>query len=152
MILDEYWDMTLNEYQEGAMKTCLPASNNRAHGIMSIIAEAGEVAEVALKASGSSNPDHFNAQALICYDSTKLGRIASLAQKSIRKGVYPPLTIELDAFELAQIKKELGGLMWSIAQFANSCGLTLEEICQANIDQLADRARRGVIEGNGNDR
>lgn len=47
---------------------------------------------------------------------------------------------------------ELGGLLWYIAECATLHGLTLEDIAQANIEKLVDRAQRGVIQGDGDDR
>lgn len=49
-------------------------------------------------------------------------------------------------------KKELGDIMWYIALFADSLGLTLEDIAQLNLDKLASRKARGVQKGAGDNR
>ena len=36
-------------------------------------------------------------------------------------------------------KKELGDLMWFIAEYATACGWELEEICKMNIEKLIAR-------------
>lgn len=47
------------------------------------------------------------------------------------------------------LKKEIGDVVWYIAVFANSLGMTFEEVMQLNIDKLADRQTRNVIKGQG---
>lgn len=51
-----------------------------------------------------------------------------------------------------ELKKELGDVVWYIAVLADSLGLTFEEIMQHNIKKLADRNKRGVIKGAGDNR
>ena len=53
--------------------------------------------------------------------------------------------------ELA-IVKELGDVCWMIAEVANNLGVTLEQVMQGNLDKLASRKERNVINGNGDDR
>lgn len=50
------------------------------------------------------------------------------------------------------IKKELGDVLWYIAAMASDLGLTLDEIASHNIQKLADRKNRGVIQGSGDNR
>ncbi|MDG1949851.1 MAG: nucleoside triphosphate pyrophosphohydrolase family protein [bacterium] len=52
----------------------------------------------------------------------------------------------------AEVKKELGDVLWYVACTATEMGLNLDEIAQANLDKLASRAERGVLKGSGNDR
>lgn len=51
-----------------------------------------------------------------------------------------------------KIAEELGDCAWYIAQTATELGFTLEEIMKANLDKLASRAERGVIQGSGDSR
>ena len=51
-----------------------------------------------------------------------------------------------------ELKKELGDVVWYIAVFAHSLGLSLDEVMQLNLDKLANRNKRGVIKGQGDNR
>lgn len=42
-----------------------------------------------------------------------------------------------------RIKKELGDVLWYVQGIASRCGLTLEEVAQANIDKLMSRYPEG---------
>ena len=50
------------------------------------------------------------------------------------------------------IKKELGDTLWYLAMTAKDLNLSLGEIAQENLNKLADRAERGVIGGDGDNR
>lgn len=51
-----------------------------------------------------------------------------------------------------ELKKELGDVLWYIALFADSLGISLEDIAQLNLDKLASRKARGVQKGAGDNR
>ncbi len=52
----------------------------------------------------------------------------------------------------AAIAKELGDVLWYVAQLASELGLDLDEIAQVNLDKLLSRQRRGVLTGSGDER
>jgi len=52
----------------------------------------------------------------------------------------------------AAMSKELGDVLWYVAQLATELGLDLDEIAQANLDKLLSRQRRGVLSGSGDER
>ena len=52
----------------------------------------------------------------------------------------------------AAIAKELGDVLWYVAQIATELGLDLDEIAQGNLDKLLSRQRRGVLSGSGDER
>ncbi len=54
--------------------------------------------------------------------------------------------------QVADLGKELGDILWYVAAAADELGLTLGEVAQANLDKLASRADRSVIDGAGDDR
>lgn len=47
---------------------------------------------------------------------------------------------------------ELGDVLWYAAALANDLGVTLGSVAQRNLDKLEDRAKRGVLKGDGDNR
>lgn len=117
--------MTLNDYQEKAMMTNAASSDNDTYSLFGLVAEVGELADKVAK--GVRNGTLYMSDDCIY----------------ITKGVA-------DFSE--GMKKELGDVLWFVAHFAKRLGCTLEEIAQLNLDKLADRAKRGVIIGEGDNR
>ena len=76
-----------------------------------------------------------------------IGELAEHVKKAVRDD-DGELTVE----RKMALAKELGDAMWYIAVMAHELGMTLEEVGQLNLDKLADRARRGVIKGQGDER
>ena len=54
-----------------------------------------------------------------------------------------------DIFEL---KKELGDVLWYIAEVCTSLNISLDHVAEMNIEKLKDRQRRGVIKSSGDNR
>ncbi len=52
----------------------------------------------------------------------------------------------------SDVKKELGDVLWYLAEIASVHGWNLGELAQANLDKLTDRRQRGVSRGNGDHR
>jgi len=52
----------------------------------------------------------------------------------------------------AAIGAELGDVLWYAAQLATEAGLDLEDIAAANLEKLASRQRRSVLQGSGDTR
>ena len=50
------------------------------------------------------------------------------------------------------IAAELGDVLWYVAQLATEAGLDLETIAEANLEKLASRQRRSVLQGSGDTR
>lgn len=59
---------------------------------------------------------------------------------------------EVTEEDLSELKKELGDVLWYIAVFADSLGVSLEEVVQSNVEKLKDRQKRNVIRGKGDNR
>ena len=51
-----------------------------------------------------------------------------------------------------EIKKELGDVLWYLANLASDFDLTLDEIAKTNIEKLFSRKERGVLKGSGDNR
>lgn len=54
--------------------------------------------------------------------------------------------------EKNDLKSELGDCAWFVAGIAKTMGWTLEEVCVDNLEKLASRQMRGVIDGDGDNR
>lgn len=52
----------------------------------------------------------------------------------------------------AALAKELGDVLWYLAQLATEADLELEAIAAANIEKLGSRQRRNMLQGSGDDR
>ena len=75
------------------------------------------------------------------------GEVAGKYAKAIRdeEGV-------LSEERKAAIVKELGDVMWFVAELATCLDVKLEDIAQKNLAKLASRKERGVIHGSGDNR
>ncbi len=51
-----------------------------------------------------------------------------------------------------ELKKELGDVLWYIANLAVELDLSLEDVAQENIAKLQSRKERGVLHGSGDNR
>lgn len=59
---------------------------------------------------------------------------------------------EISSEKREEIKKELGDVLWYIAQVATELNLPLTEIAEYNIEKLTSRLERGMISGSGDNR
>lgn len=75
------------------------------------------------------------------------GEVAEKIKKVIRDkgGVIDDETREL-------IKKELGDVLWYVAQIATELNLSLEDIASGNIEKLLNRLDRDKLGGSGDNR
>lgn len=99
-------------------------------------------------------------------------RTAIYPQPLMGLPVYPALKLAGEAGEVAEkigkiirdeggvigphrsveLAKELGDVLWYVANLAADLGFDLEQIGQMNLDKLESRALRGVITGSGDNR
>jgi NTP pyrophosphatase (non-canonical NTP hydrolase) len=52
----------------------------------------------------------------------------------------------------AAIGKELGDVLWYLAQVATELDLDLDDVAAGNLEKLLSRQRRGVLSGSGDER
>lgn len=124
--------MTLNEYQTRAEATCTESSMNDTYLLFGLMAEVGELADKVAKAKRK--------------DIITIGSNHIIPSEA---AIDSPNQFE----EFTQLfVKELGDVLWFVALIAKHAGLPLEEVAQMNLDKLADRAKRGMIIGNGDNR
>ncbi|MFA5163529.1 MAG: nucleoside triphosphate pyrophosphohydrolase family protein [Patescibacteria group bacterium] len=79
--------------------------------------------------------------------SGEAGEVAEKVKKIIRdkNGVVEEIDKE-------EIKKELGDVLWYVAQIASELNLDLDLVAQTNLDKLMSRLERNVIGGSGDNR
>ena len=75
------------------------------------------------------------------------GEVAEQIKKSIRDDAGV-----LTAERREALAKELGDVLWYLAQLATELELELDEVAEANLQKLRSRQLRGVLSGSGDDR
>jgi NTP pyrophosphatase (non-canonical NTP hydrolase) len=75
------------------------------------------------------------------------GEVAEKIKKMVRDdaGVLSPERREA-------LAKELGDVLWYVAQLATEAGLDLDAVAAGNLDKLLSRRERDVLRGSGDDR
>lgn len=121
--------MRANEYQTRAMSTRLPSCENATYMLFGLMAEVGKIAD----------------------------KIAKWRRKGVCRLDMDHLVFNTGDLQEAEgykseLMKEVGDCAWFIAGIADCFGFTLEEVMQQNLDKLASRRERGVIDGNGDNR
>ncbi len=75
------------------------------------------------------------------------GEVAEKIKKVIRdkNGIIDEETKE-------KIAKELGDVLWYVAQLCTELGLSMEKVARKNLEKLFSRKERGVLHGEGDER
>jgi NTP pyrophosphatase (non-canonical NTP hydrolase) len=90
-------------------------------------------------------------QAWLTYPALGLAGEAGEVAEHAKKAIRDDGGLVTDERRQA-MAKELGDVLWYVAQIASELGLELEEIAQANLEKLLSRQRRGVLSGSGDER
>lgn len=124
----EHRPITLPEYQLRAMSTCLTTCNNFSYMMLNLVGEVGELASKVAKAIRKRN--------------------ATITGDQLRH----PSTRRIDNELEEAMMLETGDVLWQLAGLCSVMGWDLEEVARMNLDKLASRKQRGVIDGNGDNR
>lgn len=122
--------MTLNEYQEKAMVTCMPSCDNVSYMLFNLVGEIGELASKIAKDIRKGN---------VIMESNEL-----CFTKQVESGEI----IE----RIEEYQKEAGDILWQLFGFFSAMGWKAEDVAIGNLDKLASRAKRGKIDGDGDNR
>ena len=126
--------MTLNEYQNKAMTTCMPSSENFTYMFLNLVGEVGEFASKVAKAIRKERV------AIGWKETTK---------EADENNLFPTCSFsewkEMDE----ELKKEAGDILWQLSGLCSVMGWSLDDIAQMNLDKLAARKEAGTIDGNG---
>ena len=77
----------------------------------------------------------------------EMGEVVELIKKMVRDEARI-----LDDARRAKLQKEMGDVLWYMANLAADLGLSLSSIAEANIAKVTDRKERGVLHGDGDHR
>lgn len=148
--------MELNNYQEQAMTTCMQSSYNVAYMFLNLVGEVGELAEK--MAENMTDKSWIKALTKLTNVLKPFGETA----KSIRKEPKNLAAADIraafervayaDPEKMAEMSKEVGDIMWQLNGLMTAMGLISEEVAQQNLDKLASRQEREVIDGDGDNR
>lgn len=83
----------------------------------------------------------------------EVGEFASKVAKAIRKEENFIDDNDLaNSIDDAELQKEAGDILWQLSGLCTVMGWNLEDIAQQNLDKLASRQQRNVIDGSGDNR
>jgi NTP pyrophosphatase (non-canonical NTP hydrolase) len=91
----------------------------------------------------------------IHYSTMKLcGEAGEFAEKvgKLWRNQNKKLIKDYDVIDVLALVKELGDILWYIADIATALQIPLSSIAAVNLEKLRDRANRGVIKSEGDDR
>jgi NTP pyrophosphatase (non-canonical NTP hydrolase) len=77
----------------------------------------------------------------------EVGEVCEKIKKVVRDG-----SGEFTAEKKLEIVKELGDVLWYVANLAEDLGSDLESVAMMNVAKLQSRKERGVLQGNGDNR
>ena len=103
--------MTLNEYQEKAMKTCMPSCNNISYMLLNLVGEVGELSSKIAKAIRKENV-YIGGQK----DLKGLSKLC----------IYPDFLPEFLEWN-EELMKEAGDILWQLSGLCSALGWTLED-------------------------
>lgn len=109
--------MELNEYQEKAMSTCLPACNNIVYMLNGLTAEVGEIND----------------------------KVAKWVRKGVARIDNNMLIFNTSDEYIKELVKEIGDCAWFLAGLSKVLGVSFEDVGQGNLDKLANRKKEGTI-------
>ena len=133
--------MELNKYQELAMTTCMPSSENFSYMFLNLVGEVGEFASKVAKA--------------IRKNQCSIGLEPHVAEQANYDGMFANELWDFAPNEKErrnELMKEAGDILWQLSGLCSVMGWSLEDVAQANLDKLASRKERNVIDGNGDNR
>ena len=117
-------EMTLNEYQERAMSTCMDSCDNFSYMMLNLVVEVGELASKVAKRirKGEENINN-NEQQFRTHTDEDIARMKDMG--------------------------ELGDILWQLSGVCHAYGYTLQEVADYNLHKLAKRKEAGTIDGSG---
>ena len=110
------------------METCIPSCRNFSYMMLNLVGEVGEFAGKIAKAIRKQD--------------------AAIDHNSLLTESRHVMTDE----KITELRKEAGDVLWQLSGLCRVMGWSLEEVAEENLEKLADRKQRGVIDGSGDER
>ena len=131
--------MDLNAYQDKAMSTCMNSCRNISYMLLNLVGEVGEFSSKLAKA--------------IRKNQVSIGgkTIINRNVLTIRDDSSETIDFDILAFD-EELKKEAGDILWQLSGVCSIMGWKLNDVAKMNLDKLASRQQRGVIDGDGDNR
>lgn len=148
--ISQHYGLALNDYQHAAMTTCMDSSNNVAYMFLNLLGEVGELIE---KVNYHTNErDLYLMSSILLKYSVEAKHIRKEPEDFLSRDTVK-LFDHIEGFKTdTDIQKECGDILWQLAGLCSVMGWSLEDIAQQNLDKLASRKERNVIDGNGDNR
>ena len=124
--------MTLNQYQGRAMSTCMSSCSNFSYMMLNLVGEVGEFASKVAKEIRKGNIE--------------------IGATAMPNKIMPYMNEDEWWAKDEELMKEAGDILRQLAGLCTTMGWTLEEVAQKNLDKLSSRKKRGVIDGDGDNR
>ena len=96
--------------------------------------------------------DNINTPVNYLYPALGLAEEAGEVAGKYAKAIRDNNGVVFDHDRETAIAKELGDVMWFVAELATCLGVDLDLVAEMNLQKLASRQARGVIGGSGDDR
>lgn len=158
-------EVTVKNYQELAMRTCLPSAKNWEYCYCLIASEIGEAfgkwgkkfrdGEFDKDKLADELGDVFWGIALACelggYEFENLWKY-NYNRKCFYVDAYFPIPYQFNELNWTIFDGVASKFLAWARIFAEQCGIDPLECLKRNIAKLADRQERGVIKGNGDER
>lgn len=88
----------------------------------------------------------------IIYPALGLAGEAGEAVEKVKKAVRKAGDRYKDEIDYSGLMKELGDVLWYVANLAKDAGMDLDTVARVNVEKLLDRQEREVIKGEGDNR
>ena len=124
--------MTLNQYQDKAMSTCMNTCSNFSYMMLNLVGEVGELASKVAKEIRKGNIE--------------------IGATAMPNKIMPYMNEDEWWAKDTELMMEAGDILWQLAGLCYVMGWKLDDVAQKNLDKLASRKQRGVIDGDGDNR
>ncbi len=96
------------------------------------------------------NKDQYGDDYFIYLTLAINGEAGELAEKI--KKIWREKGKKVNVEDKEEIKKEMGDILWYLAQLSESLGFSFEDVATANLEKLKSRLERGALYGSGDNR